>query len=360
MKKSYIIISVSIVILIAIIIIISQKSPTFSPNNSNSVCTEIEYNNPNAINLLYVTDKQIAQEYSDYFFSTSPFKENKESFNVYALENYQPTCKRYKGIALFCYSRDLINEASKCPNDYIIVPKEEQASIRSSSYDRVISLNTNHESSVLLHEFGHSFASLSEEYAPSNLPSDSPNCKISCEQFQNSCFEGCSKSNYKRSIENGVMRTLSSSDYGEFNKNLITNLIQKRFSTITSNVISEKESCNDHIYLIELTPSEDSLTISSIALTEGCISNQNGDYSYQTETSSGEIISRASFSPTEIYTDAPGVNLDLEGETFTSDEPIYLTVPATNLDSTITIQNEQEQIIASGTLDRLGATPCII
>ncbi|MEK6898945.1 MAG: hypothetical protein AABW79_02510 [Nanoarchaeota archaeon] len=358
MKKSYLFLSIAITILIITIIAVNQRNLTLSPNSS-STCTELDYNDENAINILYISDKETAEKYSNYFFSNSPFSENKNAFNVYVLENYNPECEIYKGIALLCYSRDLIRESSKCPNDYIIVPKEEPESIRSSSYDRVISINTLHEMPVLIHEFGHSFASLAEEYVPSTLPLSSPNCKNSCEQFQDNCFEGCSKSDYKRSIENGVMRTLSSNDYGEFNKNLIINLIAQRKSIITGSAISNARSCNHPMYLVELTPSEDSLTISSITLTEGCISNQNGDYSYQTETSSGEIISQGSFSR-EIYTDAPKENLELEGETFTSDQPIYLTIPATSEDNSITIQNENQEIITSRNLDRVGATPCPI
>lgn len=354
MKKSYLFLSIAIAILFIAIIVVNQKNLTLSPD-SNSICAELAYNDENAINILYISDKETAERYSNYFFSNSPFNENKNAFNVYVLENYEPECEIYKGIALLCYSRDLIKEASKCPNDYIIVPKEMPESIRSSSYDRVISINTLHEMPVLLHEFGHSFASLSEEYTPSSLSSSSPNCKETCDQFQNGCFEGCSKSDYKRSIENGVMRTLSSTDYGEFNKNLIINLIAKRKSTITGNAISNPKSCNNAMYLIELSSDSE---INSISLTNGCPARPNGRNSFNTVSRNQEKISEGSFSR-EIYTDVPGEE-GLEGQVFQSDRPVYITIPATSEDNTITIQNENEEVTDLRTLDRMGATPCII
>ena len=112
----------------------------------------------------------------------------------------------------------------------------------------VVSINKNHQKSVIAHEFGHSFANLAEEYTPATLPLKSKNCVSECNKFDSlneGCYEGCSKTDYFRSINSGIMRTLSSKSYGAFNSFLISEKISK-FKRITGNVVSENDfnSCS--------------------------------------------------------------------------------------------------------------------
>lgn len=194
-------------------------------------CERISYNgDPSGkINIVFFTNgvsKDSLQEYVNYFESVSPFSENKELFNFFYLD-YKPKCKI--DVGLLCYSRELIEMSAKCPNEFIVVISDEDASVRSSAYMNVISMNSNLPKSVLTHEFAHVFANLADEYIPASIPFGSKNCASNCVNFGGigGCFEGCSKENFFRSSENSVMRTLSSEKYFEFNENIIKQVISE-------------------------------------------------------------------------------------------------------------------------------------
>ncbi len=177
--------------------------------------------------------------------------------------------------------KNLIKKAASCPHDYIVVLDEMDAKIRSSAYQNVMSINTKHPKSVFLHEFGHSFANLAEEYTPAKIPRGSENCQKSCDKFEGegSCFKGCSNTNYYRSIENGVMRTLSTDDYGIYNDNLISELIEKSVPKdlqITGAAVSEfSNSCkNKYFSIVETAYNGEKFTqIGQAELTAGCSPN---------------------------------------------------------------------------------------
>ena len=118
-----------------------------------------------------------------------------------------------------------------CPNDYVVVLTDMKRHLRSSAYQNVMSLNINHDKSVILHEFGHVFANLADEYVPSIIPWGSKNCVKNCQDFEKQgvggCFIGCSQDDYSRSTESSVMRTLSTVDYGELNEGLIEEDLEK-------------------------------------------------------------------------------------------------------------------------------------
>ena len=151
----------------------------------------------------------------------------KDNFNFYYIDNYQPKCEIYQDKALLCYNKDIVRKAASCPHDFIVVIKEDSRNIRSSAYMNVMSINSKHSLTVLLHEFGHVFVNLAEEYVPAKLPKKAKNCVDECTKFsiKDGCYEGCSKADYFRSINNGIMRTLSSTNFGIFNKKLITDKI---------------------------------------------------------------------------------------------------------------------------------------
>lgn len=223
--------------------------------NSFLDCKTLEVNDENGINLVFFSSKEQTEEYSNYLFSVEPLNELKNKFNIYYIDNYHATCDIYKGVAILCYSKNLLRKAASCPNDYVIVLEENEDDIRSSSYLNVMSINTKHPLSVMVHEFGHSFANLAEEYIPAKIPRGSENCQAECTDFEaetNGCFEECSDASYYRSINAGVMRTLSTKQFGVFNEKLVMDSFDEQYkgsdSGLTGRIIDDKDDCSDKVY----------------------------------------------------------------------------------------------------------------
>src|SRR3989344_5767232 len=186
-----------------------EKKITASPENVKNLeeCKVARYVGENAINFVFFSTKEDALGYSDFLLKEKPFNKN----------------------------------ADTCPNDYVVVLQEKENSIRSSAYQGVMSLNKVHPLSVFNHEFGHVFAEFAEEYLTdnTNLPRRAKNCVADCTEFEGlneGCYLGCTRSDYYRSIENGVMRTLSVSNYGNFNENVLEERIEEDISSSFSQI----------------------------------------------------------------------------------------------------------------------------
>lgn len=173
-------------------------------------------------------EEKEADAYINYLLNVTPFSENKEKFNFYSV-NMLPSCEITNGI-LICYSREIIKAGSLCPNEYIFVLSKQSSSIRSSSYMNLMSINLANKKPVIIHEFSHAFANLADEYIPSTIPRGSKNCVSSCENFEgdvDGCFKGCSNNEYYRSIEAGIMRTLSTTEYGKLDYSIVQEDLSK-------------------------------------------------------------------------------------------------------------------------------------
>lgn len=366
MEKRTIIISSIIVLLILLVSgIYFLSSPSLSPENKEQ-CKQLYYSQSSSINLLFFGNENQTKEYADYLLSTSPLDKNKPAFNVYYIDS-KTNCELYKGIALYCYSRDLIKRASSCPNDYIFVLDEDKENIRSSSYLNVLSINTNNPSSVIAHEFAHSFANLAEEYTPASLPKQTKNCVQDCSQFNNEndgCFLGCSNANYYRSIDSGLMKTLYSSNYGTFNEFLIDSKIQKTSGkTITGNAIQSQTNCQDNFYyLISANYSSGVLTINNKQIEQGCTGkNGEGAFSFNILNEDNQIIAEDSFNPELIYTDSQQQGQEeISGETFNYEGELYIRIPTEETGKTLNIYNSNKEKIASLTINNIDGRPCKI
>ncbi len=220
-KKVYFLI-IGIVVIIIIGVVFLAQPFLLSPEGN---CEIISYNGDDKkIDIVFLTDgvsKSEVESYSKYLVEREPFSSHKDKFNFYYAGNVE--CELYQENILYCYSRELIKKAAACPDDYIVVLSEYPSKIRSSAYINVISINTNQPDSVLLHEFGHVFANLADEYVPSIIPRGAENCEKNCDKFKikDECYEGCSKSDYFRSSHNSVMRTLGTKEYKTLNTQII-------------------------------------------------------------------------------------------------------------------------------------------
>ncbi|MEK6854695.1 MAG: hypothetical protein AABX73_00560 [Nanoarchaeota archaeon] len=361
-KKTVLFGSIILVIVVIVFGLFIFNSEVKESPKQLASCNTFEYNGEGKINLVFFGDYDIIRKYSNSLFDVSPLKENKDEFNVFYILDYKPACEIYKDVALFCYSKDLIKNAAACPNDYLIVVDEKTAGIRSSSYMNVMSINSQHPLSVLSHEFGHAFAGLAEEYIPAKLPRRAKNCAASCSQFgekDDGCFEGCSKEEYYRSIENGIMRSLSSSKFGVFNEFLIQELIENRKTSITGRAIIEGVNCNEEkYYLIEGSYdfSNNEIILFDKSIENGCLGgNGYGGFDYQINDKEGRLLSGGVFNPELIFTDAPSGE-EITGETYESDKSFILKMPILEgAESLEILHNNKKTIVYLGDM---GARPC--
>ena len=366
MEKRTIIISLIAVLLIILSLgIYFLSSPNLSPEIKEQ-CNQLYSSQTASINLVFFASENQTKEYADYLLSTSPLDKNKLAFNVYFIDS-KTSCELYKGIALYCYSRDLIKRASSCPNDYIFVLNEDKENIRSSSYLNVLSINTNNPKSVIAHEFAHSFANLAEEYTPATLPKKTKNCVQSCEEFNNEndgCFLGCSDSNYYRSIDSGLMKTLYSSNYGTFDEFLIESKIKKTSSkTITGNAIQSQIDCdNNFYYLISANYSSGVLTINNKKIEQGCTGkNGEGAFSFNILNENNDIIANDSFNPELVFTDSQQQTQEsITGETFNYEGELFIRIPTKETGKTLDIYNSNKEKIASLAINNIDGRPCKI
>ena len=353
--------TISIIALILLGSFIFYQTTRLAPEIPKTKCETLQYADPQALNLLFFTDKPTAESYLEAFFSIPPFDTHRNAFNIYQT-NEPVTCTLYKEIALFCHSKELLQMAAECPNDFIIVPKVEPVHIRSSSFQNILSINLNNPRTAIAHEFAHAFLNLDEEYVPATPSFLSKNCKATCTSFnglEDSCKQGCSSSDRYRSIDKGLMRTLSVATFGSFNEQLFTNALQlHQAPPLTGNIVQE-DCAEQYYYLFHLYRTEDTIQILEKTKEQGCASFPNvGDLRVSLSSDLGEILFLSNFD--RIYTDTqlPGAET-LEGEVFEFvDRDFYLRIPD-NIDaSTLTITDENDKVLTAITLKDEGARLC--
>jgi hypothetical protein len=365
METKQIIIALVLLIVIVggLIFLTINQTIKLSPDNSKlEECKPLIDNGNNKINIVFFSEEEEAQKFIQPFLQTQPFAENKDAFNFYYINTYFPQCELYKGVALLCYTKELIKKSASCPNDYIIVIEDQPANIRSTAYMNVMSLNLKSSPNVFAHEFGHAFANLADEYTPSKIPKKSKNCAQSCDEFEqkDGCYQGCSEDNYYRSIEAGVMKTLSTSNYGLLNSKLILDKINEKLqenSKITGNVIEDDTCTENEYYLIQGLYSENEIEILEETLEQGCIGeNGAGDLEYNLIFEDDSISSTNEFNPEFIFTDTQGEN-EIDGETLTSDKEFFLRIPKIASATSLEI-SENGTILSTINLKDIGSRPC--
>ncbi len=333
-KKIIIILAVSAIIAIFSTISLFVK-PILSPAQLEE-CKTLKQEGD--ISILIFSDQETAKKYSNYFLNQEPFNQYQDKFSFYYIDTYEPECGLYQEKAILCYNKELIKKSSSCPNDYIIVIKEKPPYIRSSSYMNILSINKNHPKSVLKHEFGHAFISLADEYVPSKIPWGSENCAKDCEEFAaGKCYKGCSEKDYYRSIENGVMRTLSSENYGEYNTELIENKLKFSGKGFLTGLAIESKNCQEEYYLIEAEYKEE-IKIINKTIEKGCI-NQEGDGIFSYKLYSKEKLLEKEFNPVLVFTDS-----EEKGEVLERRGKFYLKIPVIEEANKLEILKQDKKI----------------
>ncbi len=175
--------------------------------------------------------KDVAESISQ-FKVLEPVASNIGKINFYAVDDSQNLdCKITSFIE--CNNQQIIESSLRCPNDYVIVLADRNAvadlfsPVRSSAVANIEKVNTADRETVILHEFGHIFANLADEYTYSSFPgfnvNEIPNCDgEGCNKWADvsgtGCYEGCTLGNYYRATPDSIMRNLNVRAFGPVNE----------------------------------------------------------------------------------------------------------------------------------------------
>jgi len=188
-------------------------------------------------------------EGKDSLLNTEPFVSNldKLSFSI-AISNQDLQCEigcKKVPTAICCNDKIVAQEASQCPHDYIIVLVKSKEVCGSASYYAKVCSKNSLSSMILMHELGHSFGNLADEYVYSEVFGSysigeikAPNCDTEgCAKWGSispGCFEGCTYSSLYRSEEKDSIMY----DYIPVYNKVCQNEIQNRIN----NYVKAKES----------------------------------------------------------------------------------------------------------------------
>jgi len=227
-------------------------------NASKISVSEQEVQEKDCVSLLFSGDPNnkvdivfLGQEYNDplkfapavddyiqnIFLATEPFESYSEKFNFYRIDDFNDLNCKTQGY-IYCSEFNVKQIASNCPNDYIFVLlKRTKAAdllspLRSSAYSNIMNINTADDNLVLMHEFGHVFANLADEYVDDKYyigfnEEDYENCDDDrCAEWNSlqgtGCFRGCSLNSFYRATQKSIMNNyLHSNEYGILNNNII-------------------------------------------------------------------------------------------------------------------------------------------
>jgi len=221
---------------------------TASPNDIRERdCISVLFNgdSENKVDLVFIgqgykESLEFAPVVEDYihttFLATEPMKSQNTKFNFFRIDDFSDMNCRNDGF-IYCNEYTVNQLASNCPHDYIVVLlKRNKATdlispLRSSAYSNIMNLNTADDNLVLMHEFGHVFANLADEYTDDSYyagfnEEEYPNCDDeSCREWNFlegvGCFKGCSLSSFYRATDKSIMNNyLRSSEYGILNNNI--------------------------------------------------------------------------------------------------------------------------------------------
>ena len=222
---------------------------TFRPSEKEVDCVSVLYNSQpnNSIDIVFLPygyEKfnnfvEDVNKNINTFMETEPFSSNKEKINFYRIDKLdQLNCEI--GDWVKCDEFEVKKLASYCPNDYIIILvdrsriKDFIKPVRSSAVSNMEKVNTADNKLVVLHEFGHIFGKLADEYVDEKYygninfeADDYPNCDSppECSEWAGvggtGCFEGCSLNKYSRPTGNSIMRSLNTEKFGPLNEKIM-------------------------------------------------------------------------------------------------------------------------------------------
>ncbi len=205
-----------------------------------------------------------------------------------------------------CNDKAVFEEASRCDYDgiFMLVNSDELCG-SASSYAKICAKNPD-ANLILLHEIGHSFADLADEYVYSKYDIgeiNNKNCDIAeCKKWKeidSGCFEGCTYSNlYRPAEKNSIMYDL----YPEFN--IISQIqINKIFETFFKKE-AKRESSDKKSYYVNVKYDNGKIILDNPSLkpVKAPIEYRDSNYELKIrDKNKKEIYSTRLFIPNKLY-----------------------------------------------------------
>jgi len=173
--------------------------------------------------------------HSDKILSVYPFSAYSDKINVRRIDKFVDLgCKIYGDRCLSCDNAKVTELASYCPYDKVIVIVNTDRWAGCAGLYGTAAASSRYPY-ISLHEFGHSFGGLWDEYSyggNGSSASNSPNCddQVGCPKWNNmsgtGCFKECTADNFFRSIAYGIMRTVSDV-FGKLDENHLIQSLNK-------------------------------------------------------------------------------------------------------------------------------------
>lgn len=259
----------------------------------------------------------------DSLLGIEPFKSNKDKlafFIVNTTENLECEvgCKNVSTLVC-CNNKKVMQEAARCDYDSVVVLIKSNKECGSASYYAKVCADNSYANLVLIHELGHSFGDLADEYVYADYFGDYSvgevdefNCdKEGCNKWQNiseGCFKGCTYSNlYRPKEKDSIMYDL----YPEFNtvcNSHIQDLIDKYNEDKNSVELSEKS------YFVNLKYSKGEISFDNVFL-KPIMSWQDfrkSDYSIEVVGTNGKIFNSSLYIPDKMFPIPPNGTLVYE------------------------------------------------
>ena len=270
----------------------------------------------------------------DSFFEIEPFKSGADNFSFFVVNTTRDFecevgCKNVSTLVC-CNGRSVLEEASRCDYDSIIVLVNSEEECGSASYYAKVCSRNSYANTVLVHELGHSFADLADEYVYEDYFGDYAvgevneiNCdKARCQKWQNisdGCYEGCTYSNLYRSVEkHSIMLDL----YPRFN-DVCKNHIEELIASYSEDKVRKVE---DRSYFINLNYNEGTIEFENAFLKpiKSWQDFRKSDYSIEIINSEGQIFNSSLYVPNKIFPVPPYGRIVYEDDVdFSVNLPFY-------------------------------------
>lgn len=248
----------------------------------------------------------------DSLLEIEPFKSNQDRFSFFTVNTTRDfDCEiGCKGVPTLvcCNSKKVLEEASRCDYDSIVVLINSEKECGSASYYAKVCSRNWYANTVLVHEIGHSFADLADEYVYADYfgdytvgEVDEVNCDTEgCEKWQNisdGCYQGCTYSSLNRPAEKySIMLDL----YPRFNdvcKSYIEELIASYSEDKSSGKVEEKS------YFINLNYNQGIIVFENafIKPIKSWQDFRKSDYSIELINNEGKIFNSSLYVPDKIF-----------------------------------------------------------
>ncbi|MGV8152422.1 MAG: M64 family metallopeptidase [Candidatus Nanoarchaeia archaeon] len=210
--------------------------------------------------------------------SIEPFKSNEKNFSFYLVNTTKDlectiNCRNVSTLVC-CNDNKVLEEAYACTNENVFVLLDSEEDCGSSSSYAKVCAKSDIANLVLIHELGHSFGDLADEYVYSDYfgsydigKINNPNCaEEGCKKWQDitsGCYPGCTYSYlYRPSEKNSMMLDLEY-NFNDVCKNQITEIIK---NYISKESYLKKISPFEKSYYINLKYQKEKLSINNIIL----------------------------------------------------------------------------------------------